>query len=201
MLFAFPADGAVPFCHFGVTADPSIENPVARYGVPPFVAKNTTVIESFVSRLLFKVVDPFPRTLSVQLPVALAVEYRIPLVRMSKLTVPDAPVPESDQRSSGPRRIEFTSTAFVSVGAVANTKEPVPVSSVTAEIRFAEDGVARNVATPVPRPEIPVSIGRPVAFVKVPADGFPRSGVVNVGDVKVLFVRVSERSLSKVPFT
>ncbi len=190
MLFAFPADGAVPFCHFGVTDDPSIENPVARYGVPPFVAKCTTVIESFVARLLFRLLDPSPRTLSVQLPVALAVEYRTPLVKMSKLTVPDAPVPESDQRSSGPRRIEFTSTAFVSVGAVPNTKAPVPVSSVTAEIRFAEEGVARNVATPVPRPETPVSIGRPVAFVKVPDAGVPSTGVVNVGLVKVLFVKV-----------
>jgi hypothetical protein len=43
---------------------------------------------------------------------------------------------------------------------------------------------------PVPRPEIPVDTGRPVAFVSVPADGVPRSGVVSVGDVNVLFVRV-----------
>ena len=36
-----------------------------------------------------------------------------------------------------------------SVGDVANTKAPVPVSSVTAVARFALDGVARNVPTPV----------------------------------------------------
>jgi len=39
------------------------------------------------------------------------------------------------------------------VGDVANTKAPEPVSSVTVEARLALDGVARNVATPVPNPE------------------------------------------------
>ena len=42
------------------------------------------------------------------------------------------------------------------VGAVPNTKEPVPVSSVTAANKFAEDGVPKNVATPVPKEVIPV---------------------------------------------
>jgi hypothetical protein len=78
----------------------------------------------------------------------------------------------------------------INVGLVVNATVEEPDSSVNADARFAEDGVARNVATPVPRPEIPVATGRPVAFVKVPADGVPRSGVVNVGDVSVLLVRV-----------
>ncbi len=39
-----------------------------------------------------------------------------------------------------------------SVGVVAKTADPVPVSSVSAPRRFALDGVARKVATPVPRP-------------------------------------------------
>lgn len=69
------------------------------------------------------------------------------------------------------------------VGLVANTSAPVPVSSVTAEIKFALEGVARNVATPVPSPEIPVDTGRPVQFVKVPEVGVPRIGVTSVGDV------------------
>lgn len=49
---------------------------------------------------------------------------------------------------------------------------------VSAEARFAPDGVARNVATPVPKPETPVLIGSPVAFVRTTADGVPRAGVV-----------------------
>lgn len=75
------------------------------------------------------------------------------------------------------------SIGVTSVGLVANTSEPVPVSSVTAARRLAELGVARNVATPVPRPDTPVEIGRPVQLVKVPDVGVPKSGVTNVGDV------------------
>lgn len=46
----------------------------------------------------------------------------------------------------------------VSVGAVPNTAAPVPVSSVRAEAKFAEDGVPRNVATPVPSPLTPAEM-------------------------------------------
>lgn len=53
------------------------------------------------------------------------------------------------------------------VGLVANTNEPVPVLSVIAAKRFAEDGVASHVAMPVPKPLIPVLIGMPVKFVPV----------------------------------
>ena len=42
--------------------------------------------------------------------------------------------------------------AVVSVGEVAKTFAPVPVSSVNAAAKFADDGVARKVATFVPRP-------------------------------------------------
>jgi len=80
---------------------------------------------------------------------------------------------------------------FVSAGALLKTKTPDPVSSETTEIKLALDGVPKNVATPVPRPETPVEIGKPVALVKVPLVGVPNTGVVNVGDVKVLLVRVS----------
>jgi len=69
------------------------------------------------------------------------------------------------------------------VGEVAKTKDPVPVSSETAASKLALDGVARKVATPVPRPDTPVLIGRPVAFVKVPLVGVPRIGVTKVGEV------------------
>jgi len=69
----------------------------------------------------------------------------------------------------------------VRVGLVANTNEPLPVSSVTAEARFALDGVARKVATPVPNPETPVLIGRPVQLVRVPLVGVPSTGVTRVG--------------------
>ena len=70
---------------------------------------------------------------------------------------------------------------FVSVGVLANTNAPEPVSSVTAEAKLADDGVARNVATPVPRPLTPVEIGRPVALVSVPDEGVPRAPPLTTG--------------------
>jgi hypothetical protein len=61
----------------------------------------------------------------------------------------------------------------VKVGEVANTNKPEPVSFVIADAKLALEGVARNVATPVPKPETPVEIGSPVAFVSVADAGVP----------------------------
>lgn len=69
------------------------------------------------------------------------------------------------------------------VGEVANTSAPEPVSSDTAAAKLALDGVAKKVATPVPKPDTPVLIGKPVALVSTAADGVPKSGVTSVGDV------------------
>jgi len=74
--------------------------------------------------------------------------------------------------------------AVVSVGLVAKTASPLPVSSVRHEARFAEDGVARKVPTLVPSPLTPDDIGRPVQLVSVPLEGVPRTGVTKVGEVK-----------------
>jgi len=76
-------------------------------------------------------------------------------------------------------------TGVTNVGEVANTKEPEPVSSVTAVARLALDGVAKNVATFVPNPDTPVDTGKPVQLVNTPLDGVPNAGVVNVGEVRV----------------
>jgi hypothetical protein len=73
-------------------------------------------------------------------------------------------------------------TGVTSVGEVANTNDPVPVSSVTAVARLAELGVPRKVDTPAPKPVIPPN-GRPVQFVSVPEDGVPNTGVTSVGEV------------------
>jgi hypothetical protein len=56
--------------------------------------------------------------------------------------------------------------AVLIVGEFAKTKGPEPVSSVTAVAKLAEVGVAKKVATPVPSPDTPVEIGRPVALDK-----------------------------------
>jgi hypothetical protein len=67
------------------------------------------------------------------------------------------------------------------VGVLANTSAPLPVSSVTADAKLAEEGVAKKVATLAARPETPVEIGKPVQFVRVPEFGVPKTGVTRVG--------------------
>jgi hypothetical protein len=55
----------------------------------------------------------------------------------------------------------------IKLGEVLKTSNPVPVSSVTAAARFAELGVARKVATPVPKSELLTSVTAvPVPFLK-----------------------------------
>lgn len=71
----------------------------------------------------------------------------------------------------------------VNAGDVAKTMSPVPVLVVSAVDKFAEEGVAKNAATPLPKPLTPVDIGRPVAFVNVPEVGVPRIGVIRVGEL------------------
>src|ERR1051325_9703536 len=63
----------------------------------------------------------------------------------------------------------------VIVGPVPNTAAPVPVSSVSADARFALEGVAKNVATLLPSPLTPVLIGNPVQLLNVPLDGVPNA--------------------------
>jgi hypothetical protein len=67
------------------------------------------------------------------------------------------------------------------VGLVANTKKPVPVSSVTAERKLALEGVPKKVATFDPNPDMPVDTGNPVQEVRVPDAGMPNAGVTKVG--------------------
>lgn len=76
------------------------------------------------------------------------------------------------------------SAGVTRVGEVANTRAPLPVSFVTAAARFALDGVASQVAMPVPSPDTPVLIGNPVQLVNVPLVGVPSTGVTSVGDVE-----------------
>ena len=75
------------------------------------------------------------------------------LIRAS-VRVTEAAVTEPDRLSDVP--VAAPIAGVTRVGVLANTKAPVPVSSVTAEIRFADDGVARNVATFAPRTSTPV---------------------------------------------
>ncbi len=87
------------------------------------------------------------------------------------------------------------SAGVTKVGEVANTSAPLPVSFVTADARLLLDGVAKNVATPVPSPESEAA-GKFVQLDRLPAVGVPSPGVIRfalviVGDVeKTRFVLV-----------
>jgi hypothetical protein len=72
-------------------------------------------------------------------------------------------------------------TGVTRVGDVANTLTPVPVLSVSADAKFADDGVIRNAVTPTPVPvTLPTGI---LQLVRSPEDGVPNAGVTRTGEV------------------
>jgi hypothetical protein len=106
-------------------------------------------------------------------PVKLALVVTLPAVKPAAVPVMFVPTNADGVPSAG----------VMSVGEVAKTRAPEPVSSVTAAMRLADDGVPKNVATFAARPETPVEIGSPVALVRVMLVGVPRIGVTKVGEV------------------
>jgi len=92
--------------------------------------------------------------------------------------------------NTGVVSVGVVSVGVVIVGEVANTADPVPVSSVKAVRKLADVGVTKKVAIPVPRPLTPVEIGRLVQFDRLPLVGVPNIGVVNTIDVLVQFDRL-----------
>jgi hypothetical protein len=138
----------------GVVSDGDVANTKA----PEPVSSVTAAAKLALDGVARKVATPVPRPLT---PVAMG--RPVTLVISPLAGVPSAGV--------------------VSDGDVANTKAPEPVSFVTAAAKLALDGVAKNVATPVPRPLTPVAMGRPVTLVISPLVGVPSAGVVSDGDV------------------
>ena len=71
-----------------------------------------------------------------------------------------------------------------SVGLPSKTTLPVPVLSVPSAVaRFAPENVPSSVATPVPKPAMPVDRGSPVQLVRTPEAGVPRAGPTSTGPV------------------
>jgi len=158
---------------------------VALVGVPKMGVTRVGLVAKTLAPVPVSSVKAAKRLAELNEPrdVALPVDVIAP-VRFALVVTLPAVRPEAVPVILVPTKADGVPKAGVTnVGDVAKTKEPVPVSSVTAEIRFALDGVARKVATPVPRPETPVLIGKPVALVKVPLVGVPRMGVTRVGEV------------------
>jgi hypothetical protein len=179
-------------------------------GVPNTGVTNVGLVDNTVLPVPVEVVTPVPPRATERVPVVPATigkfvalvnvpddgVPRTPPLTTGAPAVPTAtanavatPVPRPDTPVPMGRPVAFVNVPEVgvpkigvtNVGLVANTFAPVPVSSVSAAAKLAEDGVAKNVATPVPKPDTPVEIGKPVAFVRVPDVGVPRIGVTNVG--------------------
>ena len=131
--------------------------------------------------------------------VALPTDVTAP-VRLALVVTLPAVKPEAVPVILVPTRAEGVPRAGVTkVGELANTKAPEPVSSDTAEARLADDGVPRNVATPVPRPETPVEIGKPVRLVATPEAGVPKAGVTSVGEFDNTTLPVPVDEVTPVP--
>lgn len=117
-----------------------------------------------------------------EIPLEVFVKYSptLPVAASSFVVVPTIPVVDVNVMLVADAA---PSTGVVKVGLVAKVRLPVPVFVVIAVSKFALDGVAKNVAIPVPKPLTPVLIGKPVQFVSVPEVGVPKRGVTKVGEV------------------
>jgi hypothetical protein len=173
-------DDTVPEEVLGVYASQAVPPTLMRTDCPAEGVTLVKVFKTFATGIDSAgiVVFPVPPLATATVPVTFAAVPVVFWLNVGQVYVPVLKSPDVGVPRAG----------VTNVGDVAKTKAPEPVSSVTAEARLADDGVARKVATPVPSPDTPVEIGSPVAFVSVADRGVPRVGVTRVG----LFDRTTE---------
>lgn len=127
---------------------------------------------------------------------------KLALVGVAKNVATPTPRPDTPEPTGSPVQlvkvpeVGVPKIGLTKVGVLANTFAPVPVSSVRAAARLALDGVAKNVATPVPSPLTPEPTGRPVQLVNVPDVGIPNIGVTRVGLLANTFAPVPVSSVN-----
>ncbi len=137
---------------------------------------------------LFPVVVNVPAVGNVTLVAAVVVSVKLLAPEVAKVD-PSAKVKVADVAGAVKATllilvaVATPSTGVTSVGVLANTLAPVPVSSVSAAAKLAEEGVAKNVAMLAAKPDTPVDIGKPVQLVRVPEPGVPNAGVMKVGEL------------------
>ena len=170
---------------------------VALEGVPRAGVTNVGEVANTASPLPVSSVNAPARLADVNDPsdVAFPTEVTAP-VRLAFVVTLPAVRPDAVPVMLVPTNVEGVPRFGVTkVGLVAKTNKPEPVSSVTAAAKLAEEGVAKNVATPAPRPETPVLIGKPVPFVSVTDEGVPKAGVTSVGEVDITTLPVPVMAL------
>ena len=123
------------------------------------------------------------------------VEFVTPVPPLATGSVPVTPVVSGKPVALvKTRAVGVPRAGVTSVGLVANTLAPVPVSSVKAAAKLADVNEPREVALPT-LVTAPVksafvvtllavkAVAVPVMFVPTNADGVPSAGVINVGEV------------------
>jgi hypothetical protein len=110
---------------------------VAEAGVPKVGVTNVGLVDNTLLPEPVEVVTPVPPLATGSVPVTPVLRGKpVAFVSVAEAGVPNAGV--------------------TSVGLVANTKAPEPVSPVTAAAKLADEGVPKNVATPAPKDVRPV---------------------------------------------
>jgi len=117
------------------------------------------------------------------LPTSPTTSVFVELLDTGTFLYPTGLVPSTVQLLSVPD-VGVPSTGVTKVGDVAKTKEPEPVSSVTAAAKLDEEGVPNQVCTPVPK----LAAVMPLANDKLPEPSVDRNcpavpsvpGIVNV---------------------
>ena len=128
-----------------VTVPPGLLELIVWFGQVP-------VMLTLVPATSAGVAVPVPPLATATMPVTLDAVPVVFWLNVGQVNVPVLKLPDC-----GVPRIGVTKA-----GEVANTNAPVPVSSVIADAKLALDGVAKNVATPVPKP-----VTEPIAGVTV----------------------------------
>jgi len=146
----------------------NVATPVPRPLTPVAIGKPVALVSTTaegVPRAGVTNVGDVPNT-NAPVPVSsVTVAMRFALVGVAKNVAIPVPRPLTPEEIGKP--VALVSTAadgvpnagVINVGDVLNTSNPEPVSLVTVAARLALEGVARNVAIPVPRPLTPEEMG------------------------------------------
>ena len=129
--------------------------PVALVKVPEAGVPNTGAVKVGEVKVLFVKVSVPANVAKVPDAAGKVIAVLVPATAGAEIVA----VPEVDPAKAIDVAEATPNTGVTKVGEVAKTKSPEPVSLVIAAARFALDGVANQVATPVPKPVTSVTAG------------------------------------------
>jgi hypothetical protein len=129
--------------------------PVALVKVPEAGVPNTGAVKVGEVKVLFVKVSVPAKVAKVPEAAGKVIAVLVPATAGAEIVA----VPEVDPAKASDVADATPNVGVTNVGEVANTKVPVPVSSVMADNKLALEGVANQVAIPVPNPVTSVTAG------------------------------------------